>query len=437
MSMSKVLPKSCNSNWFNHLCMGSVLALIVWLYFKDSALINTYALLFPLLYVVPISLYEFMVLRVHERPTTGFGKEQRQPDFPRILVKLWGLIGVAGSFAFLYWLLPEYREQSYQTFFSLALLSIPYIGLVAVFYFIWADMRLIEPQDEYWHAGKFFSGQWKKVNFPVLWKLYRGWLVKAFFLPLMAQFIYSDLANFANVTLIWPEGWDAELWASFVQRDFYVLYDQLFRFILIADLLPAVIGYAFTLKIFDNHIRSADDSMRGWIFCLVCYPPFWTILFFSHYLPYMDGHNWSLWLGEHWLRWPWAIVILVSMAIYASASVCFGNRWSNLTYRGLMAEGPYRICKHPAYFFKNLSWWMIGIPFIMEPGAEWLGVLKQCLFSLGVNYVYYMRAVTEEAHLSRYPEYREYALWMNDHGYLRALNRIFPFLKYDPAKYGY
>jgi steroid 5-alpha reductase family enzyme len=151
----------------------------------------------------------------------------------------------------------------------------------------------------------------------------------------------------------------------------------------------------------------------------------------------MDSYNWSHWLGEHWLRWPWAIAIILCMAIYASASVCFGNRWSNLTYRGLMASGVYRLSKHPAYFFKNLSWWLIGIPFIMEAGTDAIGVAKQCLFFVGVNYLYYMRAVTEEAHLSRYPEYREYALWMNDHGGLRFLNRLFPFLRYAPEKYGY
>jgi len=41
-----------------------------------------------------------------------------------------------------------------------------------------------------------------------------------------------------------------------------------------------------------------------------------------------------------------------------------------------------------------------------------------------INYMYFMRAKTEERHLSRDPTYVAYALWMNEHGWLRFLNRI-------------
>jgi hypothetical protein len=50
------------------------------------------------------------------------------------------------------------------------------------------------------------------------------------------------------------------------------------------------------------------------------------------------------------------------------------------------------------------------------------------------NFIYFMRARTEERHLSRDPVYVEYALWMNDHGALRFLGRLFPILKYKPPK---
>jgi hypothetical protein len=45
--------------------------------------------------------------------------------------------------------------------------------------------------------------------------------------------------------------------------------------------------------------------------------------------------------------------------------------------------------------------------------------------------MYFMRAKTEERHLSRDPVYVEYALWMNDHGVLRFLNRV-PIFRYKP-----
>ena len=45
-----------------------------------------------------------------------------------------------------------------------------------------------------------------------------------------------------------------------------------------------------------------------------------------------------------------------------------------------------------------------------------------------MNFMYFMRAKTEERHLSRDPVYVEYATWMNAHGWLRFLNRI-PFVR--------
>ena len=50
--------------------------------------------------------------------------------------------------------------------------------------------------------------------------------------------------------------------------------------------------------------------------------------------------------------------------------------------------------------------------------------------------IYFLRARTEEAHLSQDPTYVEYALWMNEHGKLAFLGRWFPLLKYKaPATY--
>lgn len=37
------------------------------------------------------------------------------------------------------------------------------------------------------------------------------------------------------------------------------------------------------------------------------------------------------------------------MAIYAWATIMFGGRFSNLTHRGIITNGPYPWTKHPAY----------------------------------------------------------------------------------------
>jgi protein-S-isoprenylcysteine O-methyltransferase Ste14 len=390
-------------------------------YVSDPSVINEYVLFIPLAYAVPITLYEVLVLKTFKRSSTGLSSKINPLNFSRILLKYYGFCMILASAATLYWLVPEYKDGMYQTFFGLAKICLPYLLIGSFLYFIWMDTRQTQPEDEYWQAGKFFLGYFREADTKAVAGLARGWMVKIFFLPLMAQFLYNEVGQFANTGVSWDS-------------PFYTVYDQIIRMVLIADLIPACIGYAMTIKFFDNHIRSADDSIRGWFFCVMCYPPFWGALFYSRYLPYMDSYNWSNWLGESPVRWVWAACLVLGMTIYASASVSFGTRWSNLTYRGLMCDGPYAIVRHPAYFFKNLSWWMIGIPFIVEGTLE--DSLKQCLFAAGVSFVYYQRAVTEEKHLSRYPEYRNYALWMNDHGPLRILSKI-PFIRYSPEKYGY
>jgi hypothetical protein len=114
------------------------------------------------------------------------------------------------------------------------------------------------------------------------------------------------------------------------------------------------------------------------------------------------------------------------------ATVAFGIRFSNLTHRGILTNGPYRWTKHPAYVSKNLSWWLLSIPFIPMDG--WDNLVKHSLALLCINFMYFMRAKTEEWHLSRDPTYVQYALWMNEHGVLRFLNRISLF-GYKPFLY--
>ena len=66
--------------------------------------------------------------------------------------------------------------------------------------------------------------------------------------------------------------------------------------------------------------------------------------------------------------------------------------------RGIVKRGPYSLIRHPAYISKNLIW---ILSFVFH-GASVLGsVIVLCT-------LYYFRAVTEERHLSKDLEYREY-----------------------------
>ena len=102
----------------------------------------------------------------------------------------------------------------------------------------------------------------------------------------------------------------------------------------------------------------------------------------------------------------WGAAILALIAIYTWATMSFGLRFSNLTHRGIITSGPYRFAKHPAYLCKNLSWWLISMPFMV--GATWQDSLRHCAMLLLANAVYWWRARTEEKHLLSDHNYQLY-----------------------------
>ncbi len=204
-------------------------------------------------------------------------------------------------------------------------------------------------------------------------------------------------------------------------------YDYAYDFIFFIDLLLATIGYGMTYRVLDTHIRSAEPTMLGWVAALFCYEPFFSGLFERQYLHY-GGNSFGSWLAPYpTFRWIWAFVVLALITIYVLATVAFGVRFSNLTNRGILTNGPYRFTKHPAYVAKNLSWWLVAVPFLVTDGVG--GAVRRSILLGAMNFIYFTRARTEERHLSRDPTYVAYALWMNEHGVLRFLNRV-PFFKY-------
>src|SRR6185437_16880605 len=98
-----------------------------------------------------------------------------------------------------------------------------------------------------------------------------------------------------------------------------------------------------------------------------------------------------------------------------------GARFSNLTHRGILTNGPYRWTKHPAYIAKNLAYWLTFVPFIISENAK--DSIRRSVALLLVNGIYYIRAKTEEAHLSQDPVYVQYKHWIARHGIFRWLGR--------------
>jgi isoprenylcysteine carboxyl methyltransferase (ICMT) family protein YpbQ len=287
--------------------------------------------------------------------------------------------------------------------------------LLAPVYCSWIDAHALDPRDELVQFADFVLRGLRTDNPAAIRRHLLGWTVKGFFLPLMTVYLNSDFNALTN---------------SFRHDGFNAFgnYDFWFTLSYTIDLLFCVIGYTATLRLFDSQIRSVEPTVLGWIAALLCYQPFYSVIN-QFYLPYEGKLNFSTWL-EHWplLQVLWAAAIISLLMIYSFSTASFGLRFSNLTHRGIITSGPYRFTKHPAYLSKNISWWLVSVPFVASEGAS--VTLRHCFALLLLNGVYFLRARTEERHLSRDPTYVAYARWIDTHGMLSALGRIVPWLKY-------
>jgi protein-S-isoprenylcysteine O-methyltransferase Ste14 len=166
--------------------------------------------------------------------------------------------------------------------------------------------------------------------------------------------------------------------------------------------------------------------MQGWVAALMCYPPF-VLMVEGGVLYYQTGTwgdaSWMHWFeGAPFLLALWGALLVLLTGIYAWATVAFGLRFSNLTHRGIITNGPYAFTKHPAYVSKNAFWWLSTLPFLVTTGSLVDAVRNTVTLAL-VSAVYYWRARTEEKHLLTDPAYVAYADWMAAHAPLPRLLR--------------
>ncbi|MFM7348725.1 MAG: methyltransferase family protein [Erythrobacter sp.] len=368
---------------------------------------------------VPMAAWSLLVDKVHLRPSTGLDWSLRRPlpeVLPVAVVKLVGLWATWALLAAFYALGRWYWSGNY--LFAMEILSGAIIPLVmlSVPYVIWLDRFMVEPRDGAFHFGAFVVGggiagrdHWDAAAIAKHW---RAWAIKGFFGAFMISILPPGFNQVVTADL-----------AQLVQNpvEFVLLLVSL---LFLVDVQIGTVGYLCTLRPLDSHIRSGNPFLAGWLAALLCYPPFvWGIIGPDQQILSYEfaTPGWAHWLaGSDALLWAWGGILVVLTGIYAWATVVFGIRFSNLTYRGVLTNGPYRFTRHPAYLAKNLFWWASVMPFLVTSGT-WLDGLRNSVFLLAVNAIYYWRARTEEAHLlAEDPKYREYHAYMEEHGLVTA-----------------
>ncbi len=366
---------------------------------------GTTILLFLMAPAASMIAWELLVARAYRRAETGLDFDRPAPlpaSLRRTAVKLAGLWGTWLGIGLFYWSLRTYDTGTYGLYLAFLVRLLPMLAWLSVIYVLVIDRYSCDPEDGYWHTGNLFIGRWSRVNRDKVTDFLLSWLIKAFFLPFMVSILPGNIEYMLARPLSAVLG-DAVLLAAWSVNALFLI-----------DLCFGALGYVFTLRFIGTHIRSANPYLSAWVAALVCYPPF-MLMGSGGPLDYRNGLEWSFWLESNQVAlWLCGGAVVLLTAFYAWATVIFGLRFSNLTHRGIITNGPYRFTKHPAYISKNIAWWLVQLPFLATAGAD--VAARNCLLLLLVNLIYYFRAKTEEKHLLGDPVYREYAEWIDANG---------------------
>jgi protein-S-isoprenylcysteine O-methyltransferase Ste14 len=354
---------------------------------------------------IPMVAWSLMVDKVHLRPSTGIDWSLKKPVSDVLddsIVKItglwvtWGLIAAIYA-VFRFWWTTQYANYPFsmnmfeKAAIPLVLLSVPYI--------VWLDRYLVNIRDGAWHLGAWVAGRddWDADE---IFHHLRAWAVKGFFLAFMISIVPGLFGEIVRMDWAKVSANPVELTKALVGSMFLI------------DVQIATVGYLLTMKPLDAHIRTANPYLAGWLAALMCYPPF-TLMGnggpFDYHVATSEWHKWFF--GYDALLWVWGAMLVVLTAIYAWATFAFGLRFSNLTHRGIITNGPYAYTKHPAYLSKNTYWWLSTLPFLATTGSMVDAVRNSILLAL-VSAIYFWRAKTEEKHLMADPDYRAYASWM-------------------------
>ncbi len=272
--------------------------------------------------------------------------------------------------------------------------------LVANYFFLRYVARPSPEDDKYWHLmvswfrSIFFrrfirivagSNGRKVRDFGYSRELKKvavlSYLVKLFFLPMLWSWALGNVNQIQNLLYSPP-------------HEFLAITKALITAMIFIDVSIFAIGYTVEVPRLRNVIKSVEPTFLGWFVCLICYPPFNTVFFSPFDRNYFD--TWPAWSDG--TRQLVTVLVVLMWFVYTWASVALAMKASNLTNRGIVAHGPYRFVRHPAYTGK-VSVWVLSALFLGE-GYGMNVTAALC--------VYILRALTEERHLSRDPEYIEY-----------------------------
>ncbi len=376
-----------------------------------------YAALMTLLFTGgPMVAWSVFIDKVHRRASTGIDWDRPRPAGSYTDVSITKLAGLWVTWAMIgafYCIGRWYWDGQYQ--FAMEVIGVAAVPLfvLAVPYVFWLDRFMVNPRDGAWHFGAMLIGR-EPYEPEEIRAHFRSWAVKGFFCAFMISILPPGFAYIVNLDL------------AAMELKPVVIAGGLIELLFVIDVQMAMVGYLLTVKPLDAQIRSANPYMSGWVAALICYPPFILMGDGGPLAYHYNTADWGYWLADYpVLLWIWGAWLVFLTGVYAWATVIFGLRFSNLTYRGIITNGPYRFTRHPAYVSKNLFWWFATMPFLVT-SHSFTDMVRNTAILAAVSGVYYWRARTEEKHLlGEDAKYRAYHSWMAENALItRTFNRI-------------
>lgn len=375
---------------------------------------------------------EIFFLKSHRRERVGL-RTNAARNWPVIATKILSYNITLALVAIGYYLIPEYQQVYYEEFHLFLLFLLPVAVIVGNTYILLFDHRLGSPDDGLLHFGYLVTGQWKMADRTKIAEYFKSVGLRAYFVPAMYIYVVASLETFVGGPADYLKDHSRYMVDIPVAGVVMTLMLSYF-FLMVIDALFALIGYLMTFKVLNSDVRSTDTTIIGWVSCIICYTPFFEVMLAGWLLrDFYHNPQWFVWFQSNaWLMLVWGSLTTIAMCTEAFTTMTFGIRFSNLTYRGLMSTGLFRFTKHPQYVSKMVNRFLVFVPFLSwngVAGAAW----TMFLFTL-ISLLYYIRARTEENHLSIHEDYVRYAELMNERSLFSPVARLLPFLRYSREK---
>lgn len=180
--------------------------------------------------------------------------------------------------------------------------------------------------------------------------------------------------------------------------------DMWLKFIVGLSMLVYAVSYLTETEFFKNKIKSADTTPLGVLSCIACYYPI-TILTNKFIEVTPDS---LLPVNNQIILAILNLLIILVNFVSLIAVLRLGTKVGNLTNRGIVTGFPYNIIRHPDYTMQICYIILTTIPLFLMSQYSIITKIIITIATLAWVYIYYLRAITEERHLIKDPEYQKY-----------------------------